>query len=97
MSPRDRYQWIEAWMREEPLARAFVDVLNTDFIYEYAEATNAKLEPMLIGAPKCKQLGRDLGAMFSSGKLKRQAVGLSAGDASMGFPKWTYSYSLPKV
>lgn len=97
MTPQDRYQWIEAWMRQEPLARASVDVLDSEFVYAYAEATNARMALMSIGSPKCKQLGRDLGAMFSSGRLKRQAVGLPSGDASMGFPKWTYSYSLSKA
>lgn len=95
MKPIDRQQWIEAWMREGTPERECVDILNNDFVCAYAEATEAQVTPVRFGAPKCKQLARDLGAMFAAGKLTRSATGMPSGDSSMGFPKWVYSYGLP--
>jgi hypothetical protein len=94
MKPFDRYQWIEAWLRRGETELRWVDILDSDFVLAYAEATHAQLVHMQVGAPKCKQLARDLGAMFAVGKLERAAVGMPAGDSSMGFPKWVYSYGL---
>lgn len=72
-----------------------VDVLDSDFVCAYADATGAVAYMQHVGAPRCKQLGRDLSAMFAVGRLQRSPTGLPTGDASMGFPKkWVYSYSL---
>lgn len=94
MKPLERQQWIEAWMSEGIPGRGIVNVLDSDFVCAYADATSAPVEFQHIGAPKCKQLGRDLSAMFDAGKLTRDATGLAAGDAAMGFPKWVYTYEL---
>ncbi len=93
MKPSDRYDWIKEWMTQGG-ERAFANVLDSDLVCAYADATGATVEMMMVGAPRCSQLGRDLSAMFSAGMLSRSASGLPGGDASMGFPKWVYTYSL---
>lgn len=93
MKSDDRYQWLERWMAQGG-ARQFADVLDSDLVCAYADATGATCTTGLVGAPRCPQLGRDLSAMYAAGRLHRQPVGLPAGDASMGFPKWVYSYCL---
>lgn len=95
MTPTERQQWIVEWMNAGVPGRESVDVLDSDFVCAYADATKAVVILMHVGAPKCKQLSRDLGAMFTAGKLARTTTGLPAGDASMGFPKWVYTYGLP--
>ena len=69
----------------------WVDVLNTDFVCDYIEATNARCAIMPYGAPKCSQLGEDLTKMFRQGMLTRSKTGLE-GMAGMGFPRWVYTY-----
>jgi hypothetical protein len=88
-----RFAWIESWMRESR-DQNNVDILDSAFIRAYIEAHDAKFSAPFIGAPRCEQLRRDLGTMFRIGRLTRTAQGLPAGDASMGFPKWIYSYTL---
>jgi hypothetical protein len=94
MKPAERYNWIEEWMRGGRPGCENVDVLDSDFVCEYADATGAEARIEHVGAPRCAQLGRDLSALFAAERLSRTPVGLSAGDASMGFPKWVYTYSL---
>lgn len=99
MKPKERQEWIAAWLRERNNrggSEERVDVLYSDFVIDYIEATGASSKLQMFGAPKCPQLGRDLGAMHAAGILKRHATGLSPGDASMGFPKWVWSYHLPR-
>lgn len=91
MKPEDRYRWIE---REIPRWR-FVDVLNRYFVDAYVEVTGAKCYPMPFGADKCPQLGRDLAYMYRVGLLTRHVTGID-GMAGMGFPRWVYTYWLPK-
>lgn len=95
MTPSQRRDWILAYMRERP--REALDVLNSDFVYAYAEATDAPTALQMLGAPKCPQLGRDLGELHKRGYLKRHATGLPAGDSGMGFPKWVYCYRLRSI
>lgn len=95
MSPIERQRWIEAWLNDGVPGHDSVDILDSDFVCAYADTTAAPVTFMHVGAPKCKQLARDLGAMFAAGKLTRSATGLPAGDASLGFPKWVYTYGLP--
>lgn len=96
MNRNERFAWIEAWMRSDR-TRARVDVLDSELVLSYIEATGAKSSLQFIGAPKCKQLGSDLSAMFRAGILKRSPTGLPSGDSSMGFPKWVYVYSLKRA
>ena len=88
-----RFDWIEDWLRTKQSGTE-VDVLDLDFVVAYIDAHNAGFLPKHIGAPKCPQLGRDLSWMCRLDRLSRVATGLSPGDASMGFPRWVYTYSL---
>lgn len=90
MSPTDRRKWILSYMQRGH--RRTVNVLYSDFVCDYMEATGAKGTAQFFGAPKCPQLGRDLSAMYSAGILDRDVTGLPVGDAAMGFPKWVYTY-----
>lgn len=92
MTPTERQQWILNKMREHPGSP--IDILDAEFVVAYCEATGAKATPMFVGAPKCPQLGRDLGELYKRELLRREPVGLPSGDSSMGFPKWVYSYQL---
>lgn len=93
MRPAERQRWIENRLREGgPYAAA--NVLDAELVFSYVEATGADCDLMPFGAPRCRQLGRDLAALFAAGRLTRSTVGLAAGDAAMGFPKWVYSYRL---
>lgn len=102
MRPRNfRLGWIVSWLKlcndTCSGSEIRVDVLDTDFVKAYIYATNAPFVDMMIGAPRCRMLGRDLALLHKQGILKRHATGLSPGDASMGFPKWVYSYHLPRA
>ncbi len=72
----------------------WVDVLNSDFVDDYLEATGAAFSPMMYGAHRCKQLGKDLAGLYKLGKLRRHTTGIE-GLAGMGFPRWVYAYYLP--
>lgn len=89
MRPADRHHWILGYLRD---SEPFVDVLNSDFVDAYLEATRASCYPMPYGAHKCPQLGRDLSTMHQQGRLARSRVGIDL--AGMGFPKWVYVYRL---
>jgi hypothetical protein len=93
MTPEARHDWIIAFLKARP--GDCVNVLYSDFVWDYIEATNARCGVHFFGAPTCPQLGRDLGALYRAGRLTRYATGLPRGDAAMGFPKWVYSYRLP--
>jgi hypothetical protein len=90
-----REEWILSWFKDHP--NQSTDVLNADFVDDYVEATGAPCKVFFYGAMQCRQLGRDLGAMYKKGLLERYAVGLPTGDSAMGFPKWVYCYSLIKT
>lgn len=92
MTAVERQEWILNYFLGKPGSSA--DVLDVTFVEAYVEATGAKFVPQRFGAAKCRQLGRDLGELHAANKLRRVALGLPAGDASMGFPKWVYHYSL---
>lgn len=93
MKKNDRFEWIMEWMRQGG-SKAYVNVLDSDFVCGYADATGAKATVGVVGAPRCPRLGRDLSEMLQGGLLTRSVDSLPAGDASMGFPNWIYTYSL---
>ena len=88
-----RWRWIRDWLRTHQHA----DILDSDFVWAYIEEFNAGASVQFIGAPTCRQLGRDLGAMFKAEYLERSIVGISDGMCHMGFPKWVYSYKLSDI
>lgn len=85
----DRYTWLMAYIQR----KGHVDVLNSELVDEYAQATNAKIIPVCWGAHHCPTLGRDLAHMAKCGALKRGRIGLS-GNWQPGFPKWVWAYSV---
>lgn len=99
MKPAERYDWIENYLRvhqwRQGTTRYTVDICDANFVTAYIETTKCTFKPMFYGADRCHQLGRDLSHMAKVRRLKRYRTGL--GDMhSMGFPKWVWSYHLPK-
>lgn len=92
MKPNERFDWIE---KRIPTYHS-VDVVTRDFVEDYTDATGASYQLMPFGADKCPQLGRDLAKMADAGRLTRCRVGID-GMGGMGFPRWVWSYSLPKT
>ncbi|SEA29288.1 hypothetical protein [Marinobacterium iners] len=90
VKPHHRYKWILEWIKKKGTA----DILDSDFVYAYAEHFNPKVGIQPFGAPKCPQLSRDLGAMNKLRYLKRIPIGIADGLSYMGFPKWVYSYRI---
>lgn len=94
MKPQERLDWIERHVRDNnQLSRGGVDVLNSDFVDAYIDATKAAFRPTNYGAYKCAQLGRDLAKMVDQGIMRRHRIGIE-GLAGMGFPRWVWSYTL---
>ena len=83
MKPHDRQHWILNYLRKRPTER--VDILNTEFVCAYVEATQAKYLPQFYGAPKCKTLGSDLGELARSEMLRRVTVGLPSAWVSQSW------------
>lgn len=89
-SKNERLLWLQEWLRANHQA----DVLNSDLVFDYVEATQAKSVIKMIGAPKCKQLGIDLSTLFKTGIATRNTTGISDGFCHQGFPRWVWSYRL---
>lgn len=87
---RDRMAWLQDWIHKHGKA----DVLNSDLVWEYVEATQAMHNLQMFGAPRCRQLGVDLAALYRQGAADRRAVGIGDGLSSQGFPRWVWSYRL---
>lgn len=87
-----RFSWIEQYLRESK--ERTVDVLDSDFVCGYVIAHKAGAAIQQLGAPRCPQLGKDMGRMFRLMRLDRSPTGLPPGDSGMGFPKWVYCYAL---
>jgi len=97
MKPADREEWILNYLKVRSAngTRYFVDMVHSSFVDDYAEATEAKLGYVMIGAHKCPQLGEDLSRMFRKDLLRRHVSGIYGMGKYSGFPTWVYSYSLP--
>lgn len=98
MKPNDRYEWILNYIQKKNKHFTYyrVDVLDSYFVWEYIEATNAPHSVQFFGAPKCPQLGKDLSHLYKTGKLERSPTGIGDGMSGQGFPKWVYSYKLAR-
>lgn len=70
-----------------------VDMLNLEFVDNFAKHTGAKLTITMYGANKCGYLSKTLSRMYQEGKLNRYPVGLPSMPSS-GFPKWIYHYTV---
>ena len=76
----------------------FTNCLDVEFMTMFSREFAVETTPMRQvgqGAPKVKQAGRVLSAMYKAGKIDRFRVGVSAYDGGRGFPKWIYSYFIP--
>jgi len=85
ISRKDRRAWLWANIPEHG-----VDILNSEFVDQYIEATGAKFRVQIIGANTCRQLGKDLSELHKEGYLKRGTIGLAG--VGCGFAKWVYTY-----
>jgi hypothetical protein len=96
MKPEERYDWIIAYASRPGSEnyRVHMDILNSDFVWDYIEATEAPHKIQFFGAPKCAQLGRDLSKMYEKKMLRRYTCGVGNGLSGQGFPKWVYVYKL---
>lgn len=96
MKPADRQAWIVEYIASQPGGVRHFDTLNAAFVDAYIDATGASWKPTALpnSAFLCPRLAADLRALYDAGTLTRQAIGMSPGDAAMGFPKWVYSYRL---
>ena len=91
MKRRDRFAWLAKWMAEN----GSVDVMDAEFVDEYAAATSMSVRINLWGANYCRQLGANLSEMQKLNYLERWTVGL--GDNWFyGMPKWVWAYRLGK-
>lgn len=93
MKPAARREWLESFFRRHE-NRSGVDILNADFVDEYAEETGAPVLHTPYGANRCPTLNRDLKAMFDDMVLKRDRVGIPYDMRGMGFPLWVWSYKI---
>lgn len=87
---RVKLDWIVNWLKENQHA----DVMNSKLVDEYEEEFKPKVDVMIYGANRCKDLGRTLSYGYKIGLLKRSPVGLTNGAWYVGFPKWVYVYEL---
>lgn len=94
MKKSERFDWIENYLKGKPEYDDSVNILEQKFSDMYLDATGVDFDPMMYGAHKCKQLGKDLADMHKAGRLERVRRGIN-GMGGMGFPKWVYVYSLP--
>lgn len=99
LKPGERAAWILSYLAKRQAlygntCRFTVDVLTTDFVHAYCDATHARSTVLFLGAPKCPMLGDDLGGLARKGLLERYRTGLSGMES--GFPKWVWLYHLPK-
>lgn len=95
MKPVEREAWIYEYLSRHE-NRAGCDILNADFVNEYAEATGAKVEYTPYGANRCLTLARDLKRMHDDFRLKRTRVGIPYDMRGIGFPLWVWNYSTGK-
>ena len=83
-----RYQWIMQQVEQ----RGPLNVLDDKFVDAYIREFSPPYRVKMFGANSCRQLGRDLSAMYRSALLDRSRIGLIG--AEPGFPKWVWVYQL---
>lgn len=85
-----KLDWVVNWMK----ANQYADVMNSKLVDEYEEEFKVKIDVMMFGANKCKDLGKTLSYGYKIGLFKRKVFGLTNGAWHVGFPKWVYVYEL---
>lgn len=92
----EKEQWIIDYISNKANFK-FVDMLDSDFVYDYVEKFDIKFEDN-FGAPKCKELSKLLSSMYKKGLLNRFPHGVRSGfnqdHENYKAPKWVYSYEL---
>ena len=89
-STQVKLDWISDWMKENQHA----DVMNSKLVDQYEERFKVKVDVMMLGANKCRDLGKTLSHGYKTGLFKRASFGLTNGAWHVGFPKWVYIYEL---
>ena len=84
-------QWIRARIIKE---NGHIDMLNRDFVDDYAEEFKVSRVWKIIGANGCRDLQTMLGKLYQKNYLYRDSVGITGGLAGNGFPTWVWSYRL---
>lgn len=88
--------WVIEYLKSKKSLK-FVDILDEDFVIEYIDKFGAKFDNRTIGSPYCSELSKLLSIMYKKGLLYRYPHGVRSGLCQDGnFPKWVYSYELPK-
>lgn len=93
MTFEERKEWLLLAIRDKRQA----DVLDAEFVEDFAQWTGAKITMPVWGAGWCPTLSKDLGKLYRQKYLDRRATGLSSGAWQPGFPKWVYSYRLARL
>lgn len=91
MKPQDRQNWLWEYL-DQPECRHGCDILDAEFVDDYAAATGAKVQYMPYGANRCPTLQRDLKTMYDNFMLKRKRIGVPYDMRGLGFPLWVWSY-----
>lgn len=93
MTAYDRQSdWIFKWLLQHNGA---TDVTDVAFQEAFAKEFNASFIEKMYGAQPCPLAQRVLRRMWDDYRLRRSIIGLPE-MSGMGFPKWVYSYSLPR-
>lgn len=87
---RVKLDWLVNWLKENQHA----DVMNSELVDAYEENFNVRVDVVVYGANRCKDLGKMLSLGYRLELFQRTAVGLSNGAWHVGFPKWVYVYEL---
>lgn len=95
MTPIERYDWIEAYLRERGTRQAphHVSVRDRAFTDAYSAATGVQNIPSNAGAQKYRVLGLDLSRMYFIGRLSRHEGKELSGVRGQ---QWVYIYRLVK-
>lgn len=85
-----KQQWIIDYINNNKLVG--VDVLNAQFVDDYAKEFKSKVEIQMWGSNRCKDLGKQLSQMWKDSIMSRSPVGIN--NWQLGEPKWVYCYML---
>lgn len=89
----DKEEWIIVYISK--LSNQATDILDSQFVNDYITKFKPKFTHVNWGAHKCKEISRLLAGLYKKGYLTRFSIGLGT-NWQPGFPRWVYSYELPK-
>lgn len=85
-----RYEWILDYIKKTPTQT--VNIFDSEFVDAYIAAFKPEYHMNGRYAFRCRQLTKDLKAMYDNYILDRETFGLEA-DSMVCPPKWIYIYS----